>query len=24
VPRFWSHSRKSIVCSGCGVRTSAP
>ena len=20
-PRYWSHSRKSIVCSGCGVRT---
>jgi hypothetical protein len=23
-PRFWSHSRKSIVCSGCGVRTWTP
>jgi hypothetical protein len=23
-PRFWSHSRKSIVCGGCGVRTRAP
>jgi hypothetical protein len=23
-PRFWSHSRKSIACSGCGMRTSAP
>jgi ssDNA-binding Zn-finger/Zn-ribbon topoisomerase 1 len=21
--RYWSHSRKSIVCSGCGVRTRA-
>jgi ssDNA-binding Zn-finger/Zn-ribbon topoisomerase 1 len=20
-PRYWSHSRKSIACSGCGVRT---
>jgi hypothetical protein len=20
-PRYWSHSRKSIECSGCGVRT---
>jgi hypothetical protein len=23
-PRYWSHSRKSIVCGGCGVRTSPP
>ena len=23
-PRYWSHSRLSIVCSGCGVRTEAP
>ena len=22
--RFWSHSRKSISCSGCGRRTPAP
>jgi hypothetical protein len=23
-PRYWSHSRKSIACGGCGVRTPAP
>ncbi|HEY7309549.1 MAG TPA: hypothetical protein VH643_09340 [Gemmataceae bacterium] len=23
-PRYWSHSRKSIVCGGCGVRTWPP
>lgn len=23
-PRYWSHSRRSIVCSGCGLRTMAP
>jgi hypothetical protein len=23
-PRYWSHSRQSVVCSGCGVRTRAP
>jgi hypothetical protein len=23
-PRYWSHSRKSIVCTSCGVRTPAP
>jgi hypothetical protein len=23
-PRFWSHSRKSIACAGCGVRTPSP
>ena len=22
--RYWSHSRKSIVCGGCGVRTRSP
>jgi hypothetical protein len=22
--RFWSHSRKSIACEGCGLRTNAP
>src|SRR5262245_25232242 len=20
-PRYWSHSRKSVVCEGCGLRT---
>lgn len=23
-PRYWSHSRKSIACSECGLRTRAP
>jgi hypothetical protein len=23
-PRYWSHSRKSIACGGCGVRMPAP
>jgi hypothetical protein len=23
-PCYWSHSRKSIACSGCGVRTPPP
>jgi hypothetical protein len=23
-PRYWSHSRKSIGCSGCGMRTRCP
>jgi hypothetical protein len=23
-PRYWSHSRKSIACGGCGRRTAAP
>ena len=22
--RYWAHSRKSIVCDGCGVRTMSP
>jgi hypothetical protein len=23
-PRYWSHSRQSVSCSGCGVRTRRP
>jgi hypothetical protein len=23
-PRYWSHSRKSIACGGCGMRTKCP
>jgi hypothetical protein len=23
-PRFWSHSRKSVGCDGCGLRTRRP
>jgi hypothetical protein len=23
-PRFWSHSRKSVVCGSCGLRTKRP
>jgi hypothetical protein len=23
-PRFWSASRKSVVCDGCGLRTTRP
>jgi hypothetical protein len=23
-PRYWSHSRRSVACGGCGLRTFAP
>jgi hypothetical protein len=23
-PRYWSHSRRSVICGGCGVRTRCP
>lgn len=23
-PRYWSHSRKTIACGGCGMRTRSP